>query len=206
MRRTFGTMLLSGRDVARTFADGIGLSRTQVRNLLDAGLAGEPVRAGRAHLYESDIVAGLMRRELMSDAEIEQLCRRGPFIARVGPERGFRITSGEWQQAAALEEWYTSALTRVWMAIERPVRFPFVATVSSFVVWGADIVGWHGGALLQGDGDPRQQLTCFEFEAPGEWFTGFVDRRIHRGPGYPSLVHGAPQAGPAWTPTMRPQA
>lgn len=200
IRPTVGSMLISGRDVAAYLGDTSGVHRKQVRALLAAGVAGEPVKVGRAHLYEKAVVAELARRRPMTDPEIEELCPRGPFIARVGAARAFHTQEPWEQQAEVLAEWYTSILARVWMAIERPIRFPFVATVADFVVWGADIVGWTGGALIPDERDPRRQMTRLEFSPPGDWFAGFANRRIWLGPGYPYFIIGAPVAGPAWAP------
>lgn len=183
-------MLISGRDVALRLAADCGLHRLQVRALLAAGLAGEPVRAGSAHLYDDAVIADLARRQIMTYREVEDACPRGPFIARVSPAREFHAAAAWEEQAAALEEWHVSAVTCLWMSIDRPVRFPFVATLADFVVWGAEITGWHPGSPVPGS--PRRRRMRFQFAPPGDWFTGFEKRRIPLGPGQPYVIPGAP--------------
>ena len=111
-------MPISGRDVARRLAGDCGLHRVQVRALLAAGLAGEPIKVGRTHLYDDQLVDDLARRRVMADREIEDACARGPFIARVGSGRAFHVTASWEQQAARLAG--TARQRRLRFQFERP--------------------------------------------------------------------------------------
>ena len=63
--------------------------------------------------------------------------------------------------------------------IDRLGRIPFVATVSGFVVLGADIVGLG----------PGSELSLAE---PGSWFDPVSDGRLPTGPGRPWFLYLGP--------------
>lgn len=157
---------VSGREAARILARR-ALNRRQARRVLDAGLAGAPVRTSSATLYERRRVNELIER-LGVPADVRQeLCPNGVFVAR----RFFSVLAPRAEQMEALRGGWVISPWIAWalesrMAHEGPM--PFVATIGGFVALGANLTGFwkdrdHAGLVLR---------------APGPWFEAFEGHRF----------------------------
>lgn len=88
------------------------------------------------------------------------------------------------QREAARKWWFLSAYTRleIRLRVASEGFVPFVATVSGFVVLGADIAAVYAEAAGSGRRTPRCE---FELREPGAWFDVWQGRRLATGPGGP---------------------
>jgi len=172
-------MLISAREAAGILAEEAGLSREPARKALQAGLAGAPQRARGSLLYDEERVRALAARASTTAGRAcrdhRPTCRRGTFVARLSPD-------GDISQG-----WYVSPWVRVRMMhwLKTTGYVPMVATVSGFVVSGADISGVHPTSTPQGE------RTTFATAPPGAWFAEFDGRRFKTGPGGPWLLWDA---------------
>jgi hypothetical protein len=163
--------MISGREAANRLASA-GLSRRQARIVLDAGLAGAPIRSRSVTLYDPSRVDDLVGRGQFRQEDLPDVCPIGVLVDR----RVADASSG-----LPLSPWTALHLQVV---IQRAGSFPYVATIGGFVVTGADLVGVHG----EGEGLYRLERT-----APGKWFDSFRGRRWAIGPGASVLVCGQPR-------------
>jgi hypothetical protein len=172
-------VLISQRGAAELLADS-GVARRQARQVLAAGLAGPPVRAAGALLYERDRVRELARRPRASAALVDEACPWGLFVAR----RFVDVTQAvAVQREAASDGWDFSIWTSVWLRfhIQQEGFMPFVVTVGSFVALGADLRECRTSRA----GGFRVAL-----EEPGPWFAALRGHRVALGPGRPWVVLG----------------
>jgi len=174
-------MLVSGREAATILAAS-GLSRDAARMALAGGLAGAPLRLKGSLLYDEDLVRALARRPHAVISDLSRRCRSGTFVARLNPLGTSRTEPG----------WHVSPWARVWIhhSISTVGYYPFVATISGFVVEGAEIVSVavHPAA--------KELRTSFVTRSAGEWFDAFQGTRFTTGPGGPWLIWRAPPTLP----------
>jgi len=168
-------MFISGRD-ARAILEAAGFSSRHARTALACGLAGNPIRAGSAHLYDEARVRDLAARPTMGWRQVHEACPDGIFVARRDldvsrplPEL-VELAARDW---GGLNPW-------VWLALSFQIKalggLPFVLTVAGSVVLGAEIVGRRAGSELR-------------LADPGPWFDQFRGRRLSTGPGRPWVLH-----------------
>lgn len=174
-------MLISGRQAAEVLSE-VGLSRSQTRQVLSAGLAGMPVVTRGAHLYPEEAVLELARRPQMTNDEVAEACPKLLFVARRWVDV---LASHEDQLEAVSRRWDLGArgsniVLTVHLGVRGPI--PFVATVCGFVVLGGDL----RRMVRESGGGPYRM----ELEAPGEWFSAFRNRRLHFGPGRDFVLRG----------------
>ena len=170
-------MYISGREAATILAR-VGLSREGSRGALAGGLAGDPIRLKGSLLYEEQRVRELAARPHTKLSDLSAHCRRGTFVARLNPLAPPPIGPG----------WYVSPWARAWIhhAISTVGYYPFVATISGYVVEGAEIIGAH--PHLSG----THVRTSFTTRSAGEWFHALEGSRFRTGPGGPWLIWRAP--------------
>jgi hypothetical protein len=158
------------------------LNRRQARRVLDAGLAGPPVRTSAATLYERRRVLELVERMGVPADARHELCPNGVFVAR----RFFSVLAPRADQMEALRGgWVISPWTGLLLEsrIARQGPMPFVATIGGFVALGANLTGFWK------DGD-RSGLIL---RAPGPWFEAFERHRLSTWSGNAwQLVDGKP--------------
>lgn len=183
-------MFLTTREAALLLAQRHKLSHADALQVLHAGLAGAPLPVGAAMIYREEAVQRLLECPQLTGADLDH---DSPFVARV-TDRPFRRAK-TWSDRAALlsSGWYIPPLLRVWIRTRSapPMRYPFIATVAGFVVFGADITEMSYGAE---EARPmrREPQTVFAFATPGPWFSRFEQHRIPTGPGHPWILWGAP--------------
>ena len=175
-------MLISGRQAAARL-EAVGLARRQARQVLGAGLAGDPCRTAGALLYRSELVEALTRWPRLHPGQLDESCPRGAFVARAGRRVLDVRTSREAQVATFSEGWRLGIGAWLWLMFHVRVEdpFPFLVTVAGFVAMGADITA------TQYLGRGSVALTL---EPPGEWYEHARDRRLRTGPGQEWMIRG----------------
>ena len=154
----------------------LGIGPRQARQVLDAGLAGEPLRTSTALLFDSERVEDLMRRPVLSWAEVDEVCPSGLLVAR--------RSADQLQDAWTLPLYARLEISRVAQA---DGQLPMVATTGGFVTDGAGIVDTHGEGTARG----RRDTCRLDLVEPTSWFRSFHERRLPTGPGRPWRFHGA---------------
>lgn len=171
-------MLISGRAAAFRL-ESAGLHRRQARRLLATGFAGTPIRTTSALLFDACRIDDLVRWPLADQAELDEQCPWGIFIAR----RDVDVLASRAEQLATVHgDWPLNMITRVYLEgrIREHGFFPFVATVCGYVALGAEIVG---GRVQEGH-------AVLDLRDPGEWFDELRYRRLPSGPGRPWVIRG----------------
>jgi hypothetical protein len=154
----------------------LGIGPRQARQVLDAGLAGDPLRTSAALLFESERVESLVRRPVLPWAEVDEVCPSGLFVAR--------------RSADDLRDGWTLPLharIAVVLVAQADGQLPMVATTGGFVTGGAGIVDTHGEGTARG----RRDTCRLDLVEPASWFESFHERRLPTGPGRPWWLHGA---------------
>src|ERR1700710_974419 len=167
-------MLISGRE-ARALLQAAGFSSRHARTALESGLAGEPIRAKVAHLYDEARVHELAGRPTGAWRAVLEGCPDGIFVAR----RELDLTRSTPELVEQASRGWGEMNPFQWSAmcshIRRHGNLPFVATVGSVVVLGADVVGGRAGSELR-------------LAEPGGWFNRFRGGRLASGPGRPWVL------------------
>jgi hypothetical protein len=165
-------MLLSGRQAAQIL-HAAGISVRQARRILDLRLAGEPVMMPGAHLYQAALVEDLAARPVLTRSEVASWFPSGLFVARrdvpalAGRDEQLAVVQPRWP----LPTWVNATLgVRLWAT----GPMPFVATVTGFVVLGAELVALHR---------EDAEHVSLELAPPGAWFASLRESRIALGPG-----------------------
>ena len=145
--------------------------------------------AAGAHLYEADPVDDLVRSTSVGVDEVAAVCPGGLFVAR----RDLDATVSPAQQRAALRTgWGLSLPTILWLRIRIDQAggwFPLVATVSGYVVAGADLLE------VSIEGTRAEPESTLALKEPGAWFETFRGRRLPTGRGRPWRILGWNQHG-----------
>jgi hypothetical protein len=191
-------MWISLRRAADLLQTDLGINRESARIALNAGLAGEVVRAGGAHLVEDHSVRAVIERAhrpMGSEDSYDAARRAGAFVGRLGPRRatpeddwrswrGVDLAApGEEQLLAAAGWWQVSIPTRVLLTVraERGDLVPFIGVVAGLAVVGGEVAGVAG----RRPGHDARWLR-FDLTLPGSWFEELQGRRI------------GPRTGPPW--------
>lgn len=178
------TSLLTARQSAVLLA-AAGVSRSRAREVLATGLAGPGLRTSNAVLYDAARVGELAARPVLRQLDLEALFPRGLVVGR----RAVDVSAAWVDQAAGLTDgWRMSTPTAIWLAhqAEQGGPLPFVATVSGFPCWGADLV-----AVVRRPGAARLVLAP-PTTGHDDWCGRLPACRLPGGPGHALLVHGAP--------------
>jgi hypothetical protein len=170
---------VTGRGASRLLMGGVG-SDEQVRVLLRTGAAGPGRPTTGGTLYDERLVRDLASRPAVDPAELATRCPFGLYVARVPRSLTVDLAAPWTDTAAALSRMptmpaLTAALLQVRMRLSER-RLPWVATVSGFVVLGADLVGIAA---------PEEAAAgqWFRLEPPGEWFAAVDGRWFPTGRG-----------------------
>jgi hypothetical protein len=160
---------------------GVVGSDEQVRILLRSGAAGRGVPTTGGVLYDEQSVRELVSRPTVDRDELATTCPHGLYVARLPRDLCVDVT-GSWERTAArlsrvpAMPAMTAALLQVRLRMSGR-RLPWVATVSGFVVLGADLTGIIEASGVDG---PEQR---FRLEPPGKWFAGLERRWFPTGRG-----------------------
>lgn len=176
--------LVSEREAAEEF-ERIGVDRETARRVLRTGLAGTGRRTRAATLYDRRRVRDLVDRVAGPDGHVP-MARTETFVARTVPRTGDRgidlslpvpdqldLVRRGWQLGPAVG-------MLVHARVERDGSMPFLATVSGFVVLGADIIGFDPAGGTTPSGRPG---CAFRLRPAGEWFDGLLGRMLDSGVG-----------------------
>lgn len=191
-------MWISMRQAADLLLTDLGINRESARIALTAGLAGEVVPTGGAHLVEEHSVRAVIERAyrpMGSEADYDTARRAGAFVGRLGPRaatpedvwrtwRGVDLAApGEEQRLAASGWWQVSIPTRVLLTVraERGDLIPFMGVVAGLAVVGGEVVS-VAGRRPGHDG----RWVRFELAEAGAWFEELRGRRV------------GPRSGPPW--------
>lgn len=149
------------------------LGRRQARLLLKTGVAGHGKRPGAVVLYEAARVRDLAGWPVLTPGQIQAACPFGVLVGRFAADRVpdvddltdgvLTAARGSWD----LPGWPT--LFCLAMVTYRQIRVPFLATMSGFVLAGAEIAGVAEAGL--------------RLEPPGRWFDAVRRHRMPRGQG-----------------------
>lgn len=173
-----GPALLTGRQAEARLAT-VGIARRQARQVLAAGLAGDPVRGQRALFYSRARVEELLGRPRLDRAAMETQAREqlpgGLLVLRrfvrgdAGADEARAMIGRGWDLGV-----YLPGLLRVWASLGAQVAV--VVTVAGFVTTGFDLTGTQPDP----DDPSRRRLLL---DDPGEWFAAVRETRIDTGPG-----------------------
>jgi hypothetical protein len=177
-------VLISAREAAQLLRRA-GVNRDRARRLLAAGFAGPGVRTAASVLFEHDLVRELCAWPHVDHARLVADCPEGIYVARVSAGHPLDVGTSWHTRVTSLElvPDGLSAITAVFLItrIQDQGPVPWVATVSGFVAFGADLTGFRGHE----DGRPR-----FVLHRPGTWFESVSRRRFETGPGRPWSIWG----------------
>jgi hypothetical protein len=169
-------MWITGRAAARELWGLVG-SDEQARVLLRSGVCGPGLRTGGVVLYEKDRVLEVADRPFVDLGRLAATCPHGLYVGRLA--RSLEVDTGlPWEQLSAQVRefpaipWLTHGLLMVRASVTG--RLPWVATLSGFVVHGADLIG----VTDRDDGIPE-----FVLEPPGPWFEHLERRWFPTSPG-----------------------
>jgi len=181
-------MLISEREAAAILAAYADLARTPARRLLRTGIAGVPGRDVTGRLgYDRDAVEALARRAVVDEGRLHDMFAFGLLVARISPAQDWDVSAPADEQRRRLAgPWDIPVLRHVGLTTfvrHNGGYFPLMATVSGFVVAGADIVEPCT------DGQGRLILT-----RPGTWFEDVGKSRWFRGRGGAPLDWWQPAA------------
>lgn len=185
----------STREALTLLRQSHGLHRRQAAAVLAAGLGGPATADARARRYDLSRLHALVDWTELADDEIWAACPYGVFIARIADHRGFHIAAPRPDQTEAVRgPWYVPLLAHLWIQThaDDAHRFPFVATVGDFVVFGGEITGQSYLEDLPRTTNMFGHRTMWELAEPGPWYDAFKQRRLTFGPGYPWRIWGAP--------------
>jgi hypothetical protein len=173
------------------------IGKVEANRVLTAGLAGPGQKVGSAIVYDERGLAELLSRPRCTDQTLDAV---RPLIVRLGRDRRFDL-SQTWEEQAEVvrPNWYVPFLLGTlldrWGCLDGR-RFPLVATVASWVVFGAEVTG-H---TYDRDAPPAANRSIpprsFRVEPPGAWFEPIKDTWLPLEHGPTVTVWGAPTNGP----------
>lgn len=158
--------LVTARGAARLLAE-IGIGRGPARRILAAGLAGEPVTTSSALLYDSDLVAELLRRPSLDPAMLSHPADQAVLDLRAQ-------TWDQTQDRVELPNAGCFTVVRLTELLARVGRLPLVPSCHSFVLGGADVTGVTARSATTAE---------LRVEPAGGWFAAFEGRRVYTPPG-----------------------
>jgi hypothetical protein len=165
-------MVVTQREAA-TLLKQLGLGRRAAREVLDAGLAGEPGYAGAALLYDRARVNRLVDRPVLTAHDLAPTFPKGLLVLRCHGMHG-------WSADGVLREMAVGARgmglwTRLMLCCFADLAdgYPAVATVGGFVLRSAQVIAMRAEA-----GRPVLRLG-----PPGPWADVLEGARLPTGPG-----------------------
>ena len=180
--------MVTGRHAADLLS-GVLPTREHARLVLRAGLAGPPVRTSAALLYDEARVVALATRPRVTAEEVEELCPRGLYVARLPRAAEVDVTA-PWahrvEAVAARPLMPTMTAALIDAQIRAPGRFPWVATLCGFVLLCADARGLR---------ERPSGTVRFDLVPPDLWAIGLEGRLLATRPGRPWAVLEPGRAG-----------
>ncbi|MFT4263455.1 MAG: hypothetical protein QM572_08750 [Nocardioides sp.] len=175
-------MRISEREATDRLNALTGLTRTPARRLLGTNIAGSPTRGpGGQRLYDMAAVDDLGRRGLPDDAWLAEWLRFGLLHVRLAPSVEWDVGWSAEETCDRLRGCRPTGIVRLIQLVglvRDAGRLPIIATVSGFVVGGADLVD----PVIEVDGADRGLALT----TPGAWYSGLAAAR------WPSPRGGAP--------------
>lgn len=187
-------MEINTREAIRRIGEHQAIGHVEANRVLSAGLAGPGRRVGSAIVYHERALADLLARPRCSDATLDRV---RPVIVRLGRGRDIRIDESWVEQAEIVRRnWYLpffpSLMLDRWGCLEDG-RFPLVATVASWVVFGAEVIGHsYDQTAPRRTRNRRTPPRTFEVEPPGAWFAAIQRTWLPLEHGPAITIWGAP--------------
>ncbi len=172
------------------------IGKVEANRVLTTGLAGPGAKVGSAIVYDERRLAELLARPRCTDQTLDAV---RPLIVRLGRNRRFDL-SQTWEEQAEVvrPNWYVPFLLGMfldrWGCLDGR-RFPLVATVASWVVFGAEVTGHtydRGAPPAENRSIPPR---TFRVEPPGAWFEPIKETWLPLEHGPAVTVWGAPVNG-----------
>jgi hypothetical protein len=160
-----------GHVTTREAARILGIGREGAARVLASGLAGPPLRCGRATLYPAGAIRALAARPEVDAPALHLAFPDGLLVGRLDPRRG-----------NPHGPWVVSPLRIVglrWIA-ERNGPTPMICTVNGFVLGAYEVVG-HAWLPVRA---PRERRLTFDLRDPGPWSAVVLGRRFVTPPGH----------------------
>ncbi|MEU6133647.1 hypothetical protein [Nocardioides sp. NPDC047086] len=191
------TTRLTTREAIRRICELHMIGKVEANRVLTAGLAGAGQRMGSSIVYDERRLAELLARPRCTDQTLDAV---RPVAVRLGRERRWNI-SQTWDEQAEVvrRNWYVPPLLGTmldgWGCLDGR-RFPLVATVASWVVFGAEVIGHTYDEAATPVRNRSAPPRTFHVEPPGDWFEPMKETwlPLERGPAV--TVWGAPVNGP----------
>lgn len=200
-------MKITTREAIRRICELHLIGKVEANRVLAAGLAGPGTKAGSAILYDERSLAELLARPRCPDETLDEL---RPVIVRLGRDRRIDL-SQTWQEQAEVvrRSWYIpyvlGPILDLWSGLNgrglngRGLdgrRFPLVATLASWVVFGAEVTGHTFDRDAVRAANRATPPRTFEVEPPGDWFEAMKETWLPLEHGPTVTIWGAPTIGP----------
>ncbi|MEI7056142.1 hypothetical protein WBG06_10035 [Nocardioides sp. CCNWLW239] len=186
-------MGITTREAIRRICELHMIGKVEANRVLTAGLAGPGQKVGRAIVYDERRLAELLARPRCSDQTLYSV---RPVIVRLG--RGRRLSlaqTWEKQADAVRRNWYVppllASMLDLWGCLDGR-RFPLVATLASWVVFGAEVTGHTYDKSAPPVANRSTPPRTFRVEPPGEWFEPLKETWLPLEHGPTVTVWGAP--------------
>lgn len=174
------------------------IGKVEANRVLTAGLAGPGQKVGSAIVYDEHRLAELLARPRCTEQTLDAV---RPVIVRLGRDRRFDL-SQTWDEQAevARRNWYVpffpGALLDLWGCLDGR-RFPLVATVASWVVFGAEVIGHTYDEGASPAANRSTPPRTFQVEPPGDWFAPIKETWLPLEHGPTVTIWGAPTTNSA---------
>lgn len=186
-------MEVTTREAIRRICELHMIGKVEANRVLIAGLAGPGQKVGSAILYDERRLAALLARPRCTDQTLDAV---RPLIVRLGRDRRFDL-SKTWEEQAEVvrRNWYVpfflGAMLDRWGCLDGR-RFPLVATIASWVVFGAEVVGHTYDEGAPPAANRSTPPRTFQVEPPGDWFEPIKETWLPLEHGPTVTVWGAP--------------
>lgn len=173
------------------------IGKVEANRVLTAGLAGPGQRVGSAIVYDERRLAALLARRRCTDQTLNAV---RPLIVRLGRDRKLDL-SQTWEEQAEVvrPNWYVpfflGTMLDLWGCLNGCLdgrRFPLVATVASWVVFGAEVTGHTYDKGAPPAANRSTPPRTFRVEPPGDWFDPMKETWLPLEHGPTVTVWGAP--------------
>jgi hypothetical protein len=185
------------REAIRRICELHMIGKVEANRVLTSGLAGPGQQVGSAIVYDERRLAELLARPRCTDQTLNAV---RPLVVRLGRDRRFDL-SQTWEEQAEVvrRNWYVPFLLGTmldrWGCLEGR-RFPLVATVASWVVFGAEATGHSYDRDAPPAANRSTPPRTFRVEPPGDWFEPIKETWLPLEHGPAVTVWGAPTNGP----------
>jgi hypothetical protein len=192
-----GTRRITTREAIRRICELHMIGKVEANRVLTTGLAGPGQKAGSAIVYDVGRLAELLARPRCTDQTLDAV---RPLIVRLGRDRKLDL-SQTWEEQAEIvrRNWYVppllGAMLDRWGCLDGG-RFPLVATVASWVVFGAEVIGHSYDEGAPTAANRSTPPRTFRVEPPGDWFEPMKETWLPLEHGPAVTVWGAPTNGP----------